>query len=265
MTILDLPNGRDLGGLPGAGGTIRPGLLLRSAAPTGAAAGSALAALGVRRVVDLRTDLEREQQPTEVPAGAQRHNADVLADASYAGAANLGRLAAEALGGHQVADGFAGRDLRAVMLDSYRDFTGLGSGRRAAADVIRLLAQDDAGPVLLHCTAGKDRTGWLVALVLHCLGTPWEAVMADYLASGPAVLGMFDGFLRRLPDPAGAADVLAPVLGVDPEYLAAARQEAETEFGSLEAYVRQGLGIEDDVLALLRARLLQPSSASALR
>jgi protein-tyrosine phosphatase len=258
VSIHDLPNGRDLGGTLGRGGAVRHGLLFRSAAPAGDAARAALAELGVRTVVDLRSAMEREQQPTDVPPTAVVHGADVLADASYAGAANLGQLAAEALSGHEIADGFSGRDLRAIMLQSYRDFAELGSGKRAGAELVHLLADPHSGPVLIHCTAGKDRTGWLVAVVLHILGVPWEAITEDYLRSGPEVRAMFSGLLQRLPDGAAAGVLLAPVLGVFPEYLEAAKRQAELEHGSLDRYIRDGLGIDDDVADGLRGRLLPP-------
>lgn len=258
MTLVDLPNGRDLGGIATRYGTVRHGLLFRSAAPTGDPARAALSELGISTVVDLRSALEREQQPTDLPPTAEPRTADVLADASYAGAANLGKLAAEALSGHQVADGFAGRDLRAIMLESYRDFVELGSGKTATSDLLRLLADPDTGPVLFHCTAGKDRTGWLAALLLHALGADWDDIVEDYLLSGPAVQAIFHRVLARLPDQDAAERLLEPVLGVSPDYLAAARAAAERDYGSLDAYLSDGLGIGDETVGALRARLLQP-------
>ena len=258
VSLADLPNGRDLGGIATRHGTVRSGLVFRSAAPIGDASRDALSDLGVSVVVDLRSALEREQQPTDLPASAQARAADVLADASYAGAANLGKLAAEALAGQQVADGFAGRDLRAIMLESYRDFVELGSGMAATGDVLRLLADPDAGPVLFHCTAGKDRTGWLAAVLLHILGADWDDITADYLRSGPAVRAMFQGVLARLPDQGAAERLLEPVLGVSPDYLQAARDTAERTHGSLDDYIRDGLGIDDDTVIALRARLTEP-------
>ncbi len=257
VSIPGLPNGRDLGGLPCDGGIIRSGLLFRSAAPADQAASAAMASLGIRTVVDLRTSAEREQQPTVLPLGAVRRGADVLADASYAGAANLGKLAAEALSGRDVADGFAGRDLRAIMLESYRDFAELGSGRRAVAEVLHILADPASGPVLLHCTAGKDRTGWVIAVVLHIAGVPWDAIMEDYLLSGPEVRAIFSVFLDSLGDGAAAAEVLGPVLGVFPEYLESARSSAEREFGSMEGYLHEGLRLEHQAVDAIRTRLLE--------
>lgn len=264
MTILDLPNARDLGGIRCAGGTVRPGVLFRSAAPTDPSTTASIEALGIQHVVDLRAALEREHQPTDLPPRVRGHVADMLADASYAGAANLGQLAAEALASHQLADEFASRDFRPVMLGSYRDFALLSSARRSTADVIRLLAEPDTGPVLIHCTAGKDRTGWLIAVILRAIGTDWPQITSDYLASGPAVREMFSAFLGVLPEQETAAHVLAPVLGVFPEYLDASRASVDAEFGSFEEYLETGLGIDAATVDRLKARLVQPRSASAL-
>jgi len=250
--------------MPCSNGVLRHGLLLRSAAPLDGGAQAAVADLDVATVFDLRTALERDQQPTLLPHSATAIVADMLADASYAGAANLGQLAAEALGGHHVADGLANRDLRQVMLDSYRDFAMLPSARRSTAQVIQLLAMPDTGPVLIHCTAGKDRTGWLIAVILRILGVDWESITTDYLASGPAVQEMFSRYRDVLPEPETAMAVLAPVLGVFPEYLQAALAQTDLAYGSFPDYVSQGLGISDATIAELRARLVQSNSASAL-
>jgi protein-tyrosine phosphatase len=259
VSPIPLPNGRDLGGVLVEGGAIRSGFLLRSAAPIGEHAERELQRLGVSTVVDLRTDLEREQQPAVLPPSTRLVRADVLADATYAGAANLGKLAAAALGSSTVEEGIAQRDLREVMLESYRDFAVLESGRRATADVVRLLAQPDAGPILVHCTAGKDRTGWIVAVLLRMLGAREAAIDIDYLASGPAVLEMFEPFTSTLPRPEEAREVLAPVLGVATAYLAAAFEAADALSGSFEGYLRDGLGLDDTTIAAARARLTEPA------
>jgi protein-tyrosine phosphatase len=258
---INLPNGRDLADVRcGEHGdqVLRPGILLRSAAPVGPEAAAEAARLGIRWSVDLRTARERERQ--SVTLRAVSIHADLLADASYAGAANLGQLAAEALA---ATDGslqarLVSQDLRSVMLDSYRSFASLPSARRGTAGVVQRLARDP-GPFLLHCTAGKDRTGWVVAVILRILGASWDEIMADYLASGPPVLALFAGNFGSLPDPQAAGRVLAPLLGVYEEYLEAARTQAETDFGSFEGFVEHGLRIDEATIAELRRQLLSPT------
>ena len=263
MTIQDLPNGRDLGGIRAASGIVRPGLLLRMGAPSDDGQARAIADFGATHVIDLRTEQERVKLPTVLPAGVTVVHANVLADATYAAAANLGQLASQALQGERAADRLARHDLGAIMIDSYRDFARLGSAKDATRRSIELLADPDTGPVILHCTAGKDRTGWIVAVVLRILGVSQEDIMADYLLSGPAVRELFAESLAALPPDLRSRDALAPVVGVFPEYLNAAFEWAELAHPSFESYVRDGLGVGDDTVAALRRRLLQSSSASA--
>lgn len=269
VTTIALPNGRDLGGTALAGPTmLRPGLLLRSAAPASPNSRAEVKALGIRCVVDLRTDAERAAQPNLLPEHVTTVVADVLADAPYDGAANLGKLAAGALGDQPTSDALPDLDLRAIMLQSYRDFALLPSGRSAAGTVLRLLANADSGPVLIHCTAGKDRTGWMIALVLQILGASEADITTDYLASGPPVAALFRQLTDSLAEPQRAREALAPVLGVERAYLDAALQAAEERYGSFTAYVQDGLGVGARTLADLRARLSEPAgqstSASAL-
>lgn len=265
VITIALPNGRDLGGMPLAGGAIlRPNVLLRSAAPASPEATASVGALGITHVVDLRTDAERVEQPNRLPEHVRTVVADVLADAPYDAAANVGRLAARALASSTAPEGLANRDLRAIMLSSYRDFVLLPSGRRASAQVLRLLADDSAGPVLIHCTAGKDRTGWIVALVLQMLGAAEADITADYLASGPAVMEMFRGLTAHVPQAEQALELLAPMLHVERPYLDAALDAATLQYGSLDAYVRDGLAIDDATIAAVRARLSSPRSGQSI-
>jgi protein-tyrosine phosphatase len=262
VTIHDLPNGRDLGGTRAAGGSVRPGLLLRTAAPSDDAQARAIAELGVTHIVDLRTKQERAKLPSVLPDGATLVLADVLADATYAAAANLGQLASQALQGDGAADRLAKHDLGAIMIDSYRDFARLASAKDATRRTLELLADPGTGPVIIHCTAGKDRTGWIVAVILRILGASRDDIMADYLLSGPTVRELFAEYLAALPPDLRSRDALAPAIGVFPEYLDAAFEWTELTHPSFEAYVRDGLGVGDDTVAALRRRLLQSSSDS---
>jgi protein-tyrosine phosphatase len=150
------------------------------------------------------------------------------------------------------------------MTDEYRQFPTRNGAQRALRRVVTLLA---AGrPVLTHCFAGKDRTGFVVASVLEAVGIDRDTIVADYLRSNAAVpqlrTHIYDMIEQR-------ADVeLTPevvtftearlsdgVLGVRPEYLAAARQTIDDEFGSLGGYLSDA-GITEADLDRLRSELL---------
>ncbi|EFQ83741.1 hypothetical protein HMPREF0063_11404 [Aeromicrobium marinum DSM 15272] len=152
-----VPNLRDLGGVPAADGlTIRPARLLRSAAPWA----DDVAPPGIlwppTTVVDLRSAMETEHDHPIAGSGVSVVNIPLLA-ALRPGA----RIAATL------------SEMYGVVLDTAAD---------RLVDVVRAVA-DSEGPALVHCAAGKDRTGVAVALMLSLVGTPREAVVADYLAT----------------------------------------------------------------------------------
>ncbi|MGD1892052.1 MAG: tyrosine-protein phosphatase [Cyclobacteriaceae bacterium] len=110
-----------------------------------------------------------------------------------------------------------------------------------ALAVQEVLMQDE--PLLYHCSAGKDRTGFMSAMLLLTLGVPQETIMRDYMASNyyrqkrikkRANLGPLIGI---------APYTSLPLLEVRPVYLQTAFRTIEDEYGSLENYIRQGLGI----------------------
>jgi protein-tyrosine phosphatase len=259
-TVPALPNARDLGGLPvGGGGWTGTGRVLRSAAPLLPEHAEAIATLGVARVVDLRGEMEVERQPNAAPQ-ALVTRLDVLADAPQDAAAALAPLAASLAapgeaGEMAAADvGALAVHLRDLMVDSYRDFVLLPSARAAAAGTIRAVLAAD-GPVLVHCTAGKDRTGWISAVLLDAAGVPWDVVLTDYLASAPAVEELFEPFRALMVDRGVDPALLDPLLGVEASWLDTARSTAVELHGSMDAYLTQGLGLSGDEVEALRVRL----------
>jgi protein-tyrosine phosphatase len=111
------------------------------------------------------------------------------------------------------------------------------------------------GAAVISCTAGKDRTGWVVALTLLSVGVSWDDTMADYLASGPEVARMFAPYREMLERDGGDVTAMDTALGVFPEYLEAARETMLAEFGSLDAYLQSGLGLPASFREQLQARL----------
>ena len=122
--------------------------------------------------------------------------------------------------------------------------------------MLRRAADPHSGPVLVHCTAGKDRTGWIVAALLLTLEVPWGDVMADYLASGPEVLALFAPFRDRVAAQGGDVEAMERAIAVFPHYLEAAHAEALRTFGSWHGYLADGLDLPTDLPRRLQARLL---------
>lgn len=151
-----VPNLRDLGGTPAAGGTVASGRLLRSAMPLSDDVAPAGVTWPPQVVIDLRSVAELEpRHPLERP-GVVVHHFPLLS------ALRPGVAPPESLA-----------ELYQLMLRTTA---------RHLVDVVTAVA-DAPGPALVHCAAGKDRTGVSIAMVLALLGTPREAIVDDYLAT----------------------------------------------------------------------------------
>ncbi|PJJ63231.1 tyrosine-protein phosphatase [Compostimonas suwonensis] len=259
LGIATVPNLRDVGGYPVAsGGTVRRGILYRSVAldHVDGPDVAALAALGVTTVFDLRTAAEREAAPDRLPAGAHTVVLDVLADSADSAPAQLIAVMNDPV---EATRTLSGRRVYEIFDQAYREFVTLDSARQSFAAFVRAIATDDGMPAIVHCTTGKDRTGWATAVTLLALGVSEELVMADYLLTNelliPALQPVIDSFEAAGGDPA----VLLPVLGVEREYLQTALDLVRERHGSIDGYLREGLGIDDTTLAALRARFIEPA------
>jgi protein-tyrosine phosphatase len=120
-----------------------------------------------------------------------------------------------------------------------------------------ILALEDAR-FLVHCAAGKDRTGFAAALVLLALGVPRDVVMRDYMLT--ARYFSPDTEMARLQQKYGMehidADAVRPMLEVHEDYLDRGLVSIEQNYGSVERYLREVLGVGPAELAELRARYL---------
>ncbi|MFF7180725.1 tyrosine-protein phosphatase [Streptomyces sp. NPDC008121] len=251
-------NLRDLGTLPlGGNRSVRSGRVFRSGRLDRLdAADPVVAGLGIRTVVDFRTAAERADRPDRVPDGGRLLVADVLADHLAASglppAARLKTLlgdpalAEELLGGGKARDAF---------VRTYRAFVTTDSARAAYRAFLMELGDPHAGPLLFHCTAGKDRTGWAATIVLSVLGADDETVMTEYLSVNPAVRQAFAPMIEGFAAQGGDPELALALIGVVPEYLTAALDEVAVRHGSMEGYVREGLGVPDEVTGTIRERL----------
>ncbi len=125
----------------------------------------------------------------------------------------------------------------------YRDFVNLTSARQAYHRVLADLATAGTTPAIVHCTTGKDRTGWLLAVLLLMLGVPEDKVLADYVASNAELMPLRLEFYERFAAQGGQPELLEPFLEARPAYLDIALGEVRRGFGSIEGYVESGLAI----------------------
>jgi protein-tyrosine phosphatase len=236
-------NLRDLGGWPAAGGKqVRRGLLYRAPALIGLTAEdeATIAALGLRTVCDLRGVREREVTP--VILGDARHVHLPIEPSVGAGLRDILRTG-------QASGHVSPADMFALLREAYEAYALL-----SAVQYRRLFEQILAPgglPLLLHCSAGKDRTGFGSALILTALGVAWEDVLTDYLATN---LQWKREIASKLELPPELADVL---LSVHADLLTAAFDAARRAHGSMDAYLETELGLDAPARAKLAALLLE--------
>lgn len=231
-------NVRDLGGLPTVDGrTVRRGQVFRADGAHRLQGDdlTAARALGLRTVIDLRTD-------DEVARGAFPHEQYPVA---WHHVPVLRRMWSE---DELVAGGSAADFLR----DRYLDM--LVHGGDSVARAVELVAGDT--PALFHCAAGKDRTGVVAAVILGLLEVPHDEIAADYHASAAAMGAFVDWLTLEYPQ------ALDAMTSQPPEYLEAPAEamhgflaEVDEQYGSMERLARH-LGVSDTAIADLRANLL---------
>jgi protein-tyrosine phosphatase len=224
LTIEGLSNFRDWGGhRTRAGQRIVAGRLYRSAhlATLGPDGADRLAALGVVRIVDLRGATER--------LGAMGALPDHLIEVR---STPVEPLASEAIRRMLAGGTLDSHHLRDHMIASYRAY--VTEAAATFGDAIHAIATAGERAILVHCTAGKDRTGFLVALLQRALGADEDVVIGDYLRTNAdwdraSVVG-------RLPLD---DDGIRPILVADPDYLAAAFEEIERHHGDVGSFIRR--------------------------
>jgi protein-tyrosine phosphatase len=194
-----------------------------------------LSALCLDRVIDFRSAFEKGLGADRLPAdGNIQQVAIPILDASTAAVA-------------ESRDEFVKKlkhiDAPKFMLETYVGFA--TQFTPAFRGFFRELAAADGRPVLFHCTAGKDRTGFAAALILRVLGVPYETVMEDYLLTNEY---FFAGYkwnliLARLMKGKRFANSIRGFMRAEPRYLSTAFETIDREYGSFERYIQEGIGL----------------------
>lgn len=249
------PNFRDLGGyaVPGQG-HVRHGQIFRSDVLSRLTDPDLekLAPLGIRLVMDLRMPEERNRECNRWPAG---HEVDTVTfDARPA------MVAAQSTRWRDLvaAGELSGEEAQDMMFQVYRRM------HHALAEDLTVLFQrlDTPAPphTLIHCTAGKDRSGFVCAMLLWSLGVPMEAIVEDYLITGqrrPPELFIAErlvGLADKLT--AAGTQALRAFAMVNQDYLAAAFEAVTAEFGTVDKYLESRCGLDGARRERLRAHLI---------
>lgn len=251
-------NFRDLGGYQTMDGrTVKSGKLFRSGVlhHMTAADYNKVDTLGIKTVVDFRATEERASEPTnwgasDVNMMTWDYSMDFGQDSNIL--AEFANPALDAAGAE------------ALMANMYRGM--VAEQKPHFAGMFSTLASSDE-PLLFHCTAGKDRTGIAAALLLTALGVDRETVIQDYVLTevinslpeyqneAPALSDDMDAtyaFLAAMPPAA-----LDALMGTRRVYIETAFDEMAVQYGSVDAYIRNELGMDDTRIAQLQAHFLE--------
>ncbi|MFS8047354.1 tyrosine-protein phosphatase [Rhizobium sp. BR 314] len=187
---------------------------------------------GVRVVIDLRnaTELEHQPNPFSRNEAVRYHNIslfDTLAPSYKPGTDTL--------------------------LDLY--IQALRERRQAIAKVISLIAEGDEDTVLFHCTAGKDRTGIIAALLLATAGVDTAEILEDYALTGRMIAPMVEEILANALAQGGDIDKFRPLLACEPATMAATIAFIEEEYRSASDYLLWA-GVSPETIRRLEERLL---------
>ena len=235
LRILGTRNLRDVGGYPaGEGRQTRWRTLLRGDALDRLPPSSqrALIELGVRTVIDLRRPDELESNP------------DVFRDSPDVRYRHLAMFDVDQGEGP---DGIIGWYRSAV--DRYQD---------RLVGVVRALLEPDAVPAVVHCAAGKDRTGITVGLVLAAVGVPHEVIVEDY---GLTKASFAIRWVEAEDEPGGIGQVVddsEPAVDAPPELMQAVLERLYRRYGGAAGYLRAA-GLTDEDLGRLRELLTEPT------
>ena len=232
-------NFRDYGGYRVAGGgRVKPGLLWRSAQHGDASTPDleAIHSLGITHVIDLRGPSERAAKP------CLRHADFASTVWTYPEETAGLALHTEAANGVLTAD-----DARGAMLRLYEGIAFRGNLVPMLKLYLELLRRDE-GPSLVHCVAGKDRTGFAVAVLQRILGVHPDDVMADYLLTNTASKldeRIASSAFKDMPRYAAFdAEAIRALWGVEAAYLQATLDSIEARYSSFDAYLAGVLEID---------------------
>lgn len=247
-------NFRDLGGYETRDGRqVRWGSLYRSGTLAGATDADLqeLGKLHLSTLIDFRSAAEKTEEPNRLPEPPGFAVVDIpLLDEGNSA------MREEIMARIDSGD-FDGFDPDRIMLTANQQFAVQFTPQYRR--FMQTVLEAEGEPVVWHCTAGKDRTGFASAILLRLLGVPQDIVMQDYLASRQHALEARRSqlLLLRLFKGGDAADKLGILLGVERDWLQAAFEAIDNHWGGFDRYVSEGLQLDASDVAQLRSALLE--------
>ena len=262
LQLKELNNTRDLGGLPTKDGReIKRGLLFRSGRLYNLPPSTIekLKALGIKTIVDLRTDKEREEYFCRPIDGIEHIHLPLVCTAttgithSKSMARTMREESRRIEAEFGTADNYMKRMYEIILFDE--------SSRARLKSFFEILLSSDGG-VLWHCNAGKDRTGLIAMLIEGICGVDENTIVDDYSVSdrfqrkkrAPQKL-----LLRIFPMPHSFKHILLALIKAKPEYIKGAIAAIKERYESFENYFENGLSLDKRSIAALREKYLTPA------
>lgn len=255
LSLQSLPNTRDLGAIRTLDGRmILPQKLLRSGELyhiSQADIRTLREEYHLTTIVDFRTETERMHKPDTELEGVCYIDNPILEEETTGITRERGFL-------EQILD-FPG-DARKYMEETYRSLITNQFSLNQYAKFFQYLLDQENGAILWHCTAGKDRVGIGTALLLHALGVPKNVIMEDYLRTNQYLEREIEYMLQllgdRLKDHPGAEEKIRILMRVEPEYLEGAFALIETEYGSMDRFLRKKMCLTAKAMDKLKNKYL---------
>lgn len=208
-----------------------------------------LSQLGVRAICDLRRAEERKHEPTRWPDANTQH----LSWDDGSAPPTIRSIATKQ------SHSYTAAGMRGAMIELYCALPAWMAPRLRG--IFTRIAQGDV-PLLVHCAAGKDRTGIAIALLLAALDVPHETIIEDYLLTNACDLVQFtvthqpgeapgDHPLLGMPE-----DIRRVLFAADVDYLQAALDQIARDHGEVREYLRREVGVDDAMLLNVQAALL---------
>lgn len=261
-TLEGTVNFRDVGGLPLiGGGTVATGVLYRSDAISGLTPHGLeeLAGSQIAVIVDYRTPAEQQMAPDRLPATNSFLKLDLpLLEGAFTGMAQQ-EMQRATLSGDPAAAATAVREAVSQLPSLGEVYTGMlqHAAQDFAQSARAVSATGSGSATLVHCTAGKDRTGVAVALILDAVGVETSAIVADYEKSERNLAGAWAEKMLGMVSAMGIplnGEIITLVTKAPAEAIRAALAWVEEIHGSTAAYLRSG-GLTEAELFDLRSRL----------
>ena len=263
--VIDLEgtmNTRDIGGYPAEQlRAIRPGQIIRSERLSRLTESDfqRLEAIGVKTIIDLRTDDELADEPTEWQGDhpPRFHHIPVV-DEDHDWFRSQHRMMKRGY--------FSSEQSLEHMAEGYRVFA--QEGAESYEQMMEIVLDESNWPILIHCSAGKDRSGIAIALIMEAVGVDRDIIMKDYLFTNAIGRSERKAELlarestrssRRGP----SAEAWYPLVGVQAEMLEAFYASVDESYGSIDAYLDE-LGVDSAARAALVASLTEPAPDLAM-